>query len=270
MKDFKNKVIVITGAGSGIGQELAFQLAEKGARLALIDFNPDTLEETQKQIVDGKSYQLDVSNKEAVFKVADQILEEFGQVDVLINNAGVALGRVPVEDIKLEDFEWVVNINLWGVIYGTKAFLKHLKVRPEAYVINLSSVFGLVGINGQSPYCVTKFGVRGFSQALRFELRDTNVKVMNVHPGGIKTRIAHNSKNPDLTEKEKKEQADKFVEKARTTVASAANQIIKTMQKGKERLLIGPDARLIDRVTRLYPTKAVKMINNKLLKLIDG
>lgn len=268
MKDFKNKVVVITGAGSGIGQELAFQFAELGARLALIDFNPESLDETQKQIVDGKSYQLDVSDKEAVFKVAEQIIQDFGQIDVLINNAGVGLGRVPVEDVKLEDFEWVVNINLWGVIYGTKAFIKHLKTRPEAYVVNLSSVFGLVGINGQSPYCVTKFGVRGFSQALRHELLDTKVKVMNVHPGGIKTKIAHNSRNPLLNEQEQKEQADKFVTKARTTAASAASQIIKTMQKGKERLLIGPDARLIGILTRLFPTKAVTMINNKILKLL--
>lgn len=165
MKNFKDKVAVITGAGSGIGRELALQLSEAGAKIALVDFNPKTLEETEKVILD-KHYIVDVSNREKVYNLSDLIIKDFGFVDILINNAGVALERVEIENISYEDFEWLLGINLWGVIYGTKAFLPHLKQRNEAYIVNLSSVFGLVGIGEQGAYCVSKFAVKGFTQAL--------------------------------------------------------------------------------------------------------
>jgi butyryl-CoA dehydrogenase len=271
MKNLNGKVAVITGAGSGMGKELAIQLAAKGAKVALNDWNGDNLEATlatvKKNGGEGIARRFDVSSKEAVYAFADEVIHTFGQVDIVINNAGIALPGINIEDTEYEEFEKLIGINMWGVIYGTKAYLPHLQKRPEASIVNTSSVFGIMGFPTQGPYCASKFAVKGFSEALRLELaaEGSTVQVCCVHPGGIKTGIVTNidHKPGSLTDAEKQELAKNFNDNAPTTAADAAAQIIKAIQKKKARLLIGSDARFIDRMVRLLPTRYAKVILRK-------
>ena len=182
MKDFKNKVAVITGAGSGMGRELAIELAKSGANIALAEIDETTLDETaellKKYNVGVSKHILDVGNKEEVFKLPDKVIEEHGSVDMVFNNAGVGLAS-SVEDSTDEDWEWGLGILLHGVINGTRAFLPHLKKRPEAAIVNTSSIFGLLSVPNQSIYHVGKYGVRGFTESLALEMKmeKSNVEV---------------------------------------------------------------------------------------------
>lgn len=257
MKNLTDKVIVITGAGSGIGRALAVQLAGQGATLALNDYNAETLAETVSQL-DGKVSQhvFDVSDKEAFYAFAKDVIQLYGQVDVVINNAGVALGEITVSEVSLEQMEWLMGINYWGVVYGTKAFLPHLLERPEASLVNISSVFGIIGVGTQATYCAAKFAVRGFTEALRMEMRIAGSKlcVTSVHPGGIKTNIARSARdehNPDR----KARSAKSFDKLTRTSAEDAAKTIIRGIKKKKHRVLIGGDARLIDFIARFLPVR---------------
>lgn len=267
MKNLAGKVAAITGAGSGIGRELALQLAQQNVSLALNDFNEETLAETIKLINNPKikvtAHAFDVSDKIKMYAYAKTAIAAHGQVDMVFNNAGFALRPVEIKDLKEEDIRRILEVNLWGVIYGTKAFLPHLLERPAAAVVNISSVFGMVGIMGQAPYVMSKFAVRGFTESLRMELYDTNVQVIQVHPGGIKTNIVRNSDYADATEKA--DAVAKFAQLAKTTAPSAATEIIKGIQKKKKRVLIGKDAYQIDRLQRLFPTNYVKSIRKVLL-----
>ncbi len=199
MKDFRGRVAAITGAGSGIGRALANALARQGAHLALSDIDDAGLAETVVQCeglgVKITSEHVDVADRCAVYAWADCVVAEHGHVNLIINNAGVALGAT-VESMSYEDFEWLMNINFWGVVYGTKAFLPHLKLSGEGHIVNLSSVFGLISVPSQSAYNAAKFAVRGFSDTLRMELEidGANLSVTTVHPGGIKTNIARNAR----------------------------------------------------------------------------
>lgn len=255
MRKLEGKVAVVTGAGSGIGKELAVQLAKKGATLAITDYDAETLAETLKEVhkvqPNSKSYVFDVSDKEAFQQFAQQALTDFPTIDIVINNAGVALGKYTVEQLSYEDFEWIVGINLWGMIYGTKEFLSHLKTRPSACVVNISSLFGLIGVKYQAAYCTTKFAIRGFTESLRQELTETNVKVLSIHPGGIKTNIARNARFHDPKAVEKL--ASSFEEAAKTTASSAAKQIIDAIRQQEERVLIGMDAKVMDKLVRIFP-----------------
>ena len=190
MKKFSGKTVVITGAGSGIGRGLAKLLAGKGAALALVDLSEDNLKETvgmlSDKVLSVRCYPLDVSDKEAVYGLADKVYKDFGRVDVVINNAGVALSET-VEDMSYEDFEWVMDINFWGVVYGTKAFLPYLKRSSEAYIVNISSIFGLISLPTQSAYNASKFGVTGFTQAAMLDLRAYGVKMTTIMPGSVAT-----------------------------------------------------------------------------------
>lgn len=269
MKNFQDKVVVITGAGSGMGRELALQFASKGAKVALNDWNHDKLQETLAMVKEkggtGIARRFDVANKEAVYSFADEVVGYFGQVDVVINNAGIALPPKSLELTEYENFEKVVGINMWGVIYGTKAFLPHLKKRPEAAILNTSSVFGIMGYPTQGAYCTTKFAVRGFTESLRLELEVEgvkNVQVCCIHPGGIKTGIVSNidHSKSGVSKEKRAEMAKGFNEMAPTTAASAATQIIQAIERSKPKLLIGSDARFIDKVVRLLPTKYGKIL----------
>ena len=201
MKDFNGKVAAITGAASGIGRALALELAGRGAELALSDIDVDGLAETQAQVAKRApsakvtTTRLDVADRDAVFAWAGQVVADHGKVNVIVNNAGVALGAT-VEQMKITDFEWLMGINFWGVVHGTQAFLPHLKATGDGHVVNVSSVFGLIGIPSQSAYNAAKFGVRGFTEALRMELdiAGEGVSATCVHPGGIKTNIAKNAR----------------------------------------------------------------------------
>ncbi len=254
MKHFVDKIAVVTGAGSGIGKEVALQLAEKGAYLVLSDVNKDTLQETANAIGSNcETHMVDVGNTDQVFAFADKVLKKHGHIDILVNNAGFALGRITFRDIKMEDYHKIVNVNLWGVINHTKAFLEALISRPEAHIVNISSVFGIIGMKEQVPYCTTKFAVRGFTEALRMELRKTNVSTTCVHPGGIDTNIVKNGVHYDSQEKVE-ELVEKFHVKAgRTSPKEAARQIVDAIQKKKEKLLIGFDAKAIDQLARTFP-----------------
>ncbi len=273
MKNLNGKVAVITGAGSGMGKELAIQLAAKGAKVALNDWNGDNLQATldivKKNGGTGIAKRYDVANREAVYAFKDEVLNTFGQVDIVINNAGIALPSYNVEDAPYDEFEKLMNINFWGVVYGTKAYLPHMQTRPEAVIANTSSVFGIMGFPTQGPYCAAKFAVKGFTESLRLELaaQESKVSTLSIHPGRIFTDIVRNVEHQPgtVTEAEKAEMARAFDEGGDgTTAADAAAQIIKAIQKVKPRLLIGSDARFIDRMVRLLPTKYAGIILKRL------
>jgi butyryl-CoA dehydrogenase len=259
VKDFSGRVAAITGAGSGIGRALANNLARQGAHLALADIDDAGLAETvalcEGYGVKITSQHLDVADRAAVEAWAEQVVADHGKVNLVINNAGVALGAT-VESMSYEDFEWLMGINFWGVVYGTKAFLPHLKASGEGHVVNLSSVFGLISVPAQSAYNAAKFAVRGFTDTLRMELaiEGAPVSVTTVHPGGIKTNIAKNARIDDsLTEmagdaeKARREFERAFI----TSPEKAARQILAAVQRDRRRALIGPDAKAIDFISRL-------------------
>ena len=199
MQQFNGRVAAITGAGSGIGRALAQNLARRGTHLALSDIDEVGLAETvalcEGAGVKVTSQRVDVADRAAVFAWADQVVADHGKVNLVFNNAGVALGAT-IESMSYEDFEWLMDINFWGVVHGTKAFLPHLIEAGEGHIVNLSSVFGLLSIPSQSAYNAAKFGVRGFTDALRIELdvAQNGVSCTTVHPGGIKTNIARNAR----------------------------------------------------------------------------
>ncbi len=262
MKDFQNKVAVITGAGSGIGRALARDLAAAGARLALSDVNQVGLQETADSLGLGSDRLIteafDVADRDAFYAFAERVTGHFGAAHLVFNNAGVALGAT-VEDMSYEDFEWLMGINFWGVVYGTKAFLPHLKAAGEGHIVNVSSVFGLIGVPTQSAYNAAKFAVRGFTEALRqeLEMEGGRVSCTSVHPGGIKTNIARNARMGAGVEKitgdVDKARRD-FEKMFRTTPEEASQTILKGVKGNKRRVLIGSDARAIDSMQRLMPT----------------
>ncbi len=258
MKRLKDKVVAITGAGSGIGRATALLLAQRGSHLALSDIDAASVAETAAVCralgVQVTSCRLDVADRQAVYDWADECARTFGHVHVIINNAGVALGAT-VEDMSYADFEWLMNINFWGVVYGTKAFLPHLRTAGEGHVVNISSVFGLIGVPTQSAYNAAKFAVKGFTESLREELaiEGAPIGVTCVHPGGIKTNIAASARittSKGFTD----DKAQRDFEKAFiTTPESAAATIVRAIERNQRRLLIGPDARVIDWMSRFMP-----------------
>ena len=261
MKDFTDKVAAITGAASGIGRALALELAGRGAHLALSDVDLDGLAETEALVAKRRPSarvtvaKLDVADRDAMFAWAEQVVADHGSVNLIINNAGVALGAT-IEQMKIEDFEWLMGINFWGVVHGTQAFLPHLKASGNGHVVNISSVFGLVPIPSQAAYNAAKFGVRGFTEALRIELDMANsgVSATCVHPGGIKTNIAKNARMhvEDGESVSSHEKAKRDLEKAFiTTPAKAASQIVRAVEADRRRALIGPDAHVFNLLGKL-------------------
>ncbi|GGO89971.1 putative short-chain dehydrogenase/reductase [Nocardioides phosphati] len=250
MKSLKDKVVVITGAGSGIGQALAVEAAKEGALLAISDVNEVGLAETaglakDAGATDVQTARLDVADRAAFQAYAADVVKHFGRVNLVVNNAGVALAGDFV-DLTYEDIDWIFGINLHGVVNGSKEFLPHLIESGDGHLVNISSLFGLVSMPGQSAYNATKYAVRGLSEAIREEmlLNKTGVGVTVVHPGGIKTAIARNAR---VSEKEDQAKTAELFDKylARTTAESAAKQILKAVKKNKARLLIGLDAHAV-------------------------
>ena len=264
MQGFAGKVAVITGAGSGIGQALAIELARSGAKVAISDVNTEGLAETEAQIkaigAPVKADRLNVTEREAFALYADEVVAHYGKVNQIYNNAGIAFtGDIEVSQFK--DIERVMDVNFWGVVNGTKEFLPHLIASGDGHVINVSSVFGLFAVPGQAAYNASKFACRGFTEALRQEMKVAGhpVKVTTVHPGGVKTGIARNSTAVDGVDAQAL--AKMFDAKlARTTPERAAKIILEAVRKGNARVLVGPDAKLLDLAIRVLGSGAYQDI----------
>lgn len=268
MKNFKNKVAAITGAGSGIGQQLAILLAKEGCHLSLSDVNEQGLVETVEKLkntdVRVTIKKLDVSDRIAVKAWAEETVKDHGSVNMIYNNAGVALAST-VEGVSYEELEWIVNINFWGVVYGTKEFLPLIKQTGDGHIVNISSLFGLTAQPTQSAYNATKFAVRGFTESLRQELDMENcgVSALCVHPGGIRTNIANSARMNDSVKNlgmNPEKSAKSFNKLLRCPPEEAARQILEAVKKDKRRLLIGNDAKALDLLQRLLPTGYQKVI----------
>lgn len=262
MKNFKNKVAAITGAASGMGRTLALDLAGRGCHLALSDVNAKGLAETAqlatKLGVKVTTAQVNVADRDQMYAWAAQVVKDHGKVNLIFNNAGVALGAT-VESVKPEDFEWIMGINFWGVVWGTQAFLPHLKASGEGHVINTSSLFGLLAVPTQGTYNASKFAVRGLTEALRQELdmEQCGVSATCVHPGGIRTNIAMAARiDPAMAAlgggdvEAARKRFDKLLNT--TTAESAARQILRAVERNQRRVLVGPDAKFLDKVVRLF------------------
>ena len=273
MKSLDNKVVVITGAGSGIGRALAVNLARKGSLLALSDVDDAGLAETVDLVKHAgarevRSDHLDVSDRAAFVAYAAAVAEHFGRVNVVVNNAGVALAG-DLDHLEYHDIDWILGINLNGVLHGTKEFLPHLIASGDGHVVNLSSLFGLISMPGQSIYNASKYAVRGLTEALREEMliAGHNVGVTSVHPGGIKTAIARNAR---VSEREDKAATAKlFDEKlAKMTPERAAEIIVKGILKNKARVLVGLDAHAMHHLAKLTGSRYQDIVAKASQKLV--
>ncbi|MEO1059131.1 MAG: SDR family NAD(P)-dependent oxidoreductase [Actinomycetota bacterium] len=260
-----DRVVAITGAASGIGRALAHECARRGAHVALSDVDEDGLNAAaaavcEHSIVRVTATTVDVADAGAVAAWAAQTNDEFGRVNAVINNAGIALGA-DVAEMDEAHFRQVMDINFWGVVHGTTSFLPHLEASGEGHVVNISSVFGLLGIPSQAAYNSSKFAVRGYTEALRTELdiAESCVSATTIHPGGIRTNIARNAiaMGVDI---DPEEAATQFEQLARSTPEQAANWILGAMLKNKRRALIGPDAHVFDIAARVSPRGAQWLI----------
>ncbi|MBS1690678.1 MAG: SDR family NAD(P)-dependent oxidoreductase [Actinobacteria bacterium] len=254
MDGFAGKVAVVTGAGSGIGQALAIELARSGAKVAISDVDTDGLAVTEERLTtmgaQVRADRLDVTEREAFHAYADTVAEHFGKVNQIYNNAGIAFaGDVEVSQFK--DIERVMDVDYWGVVNGTKVFLPHLIASGDGHVVNVSSVFGLFAVPGQAAYNSAKFAVRGFTEALRQEmiLAGHPVKVTTIHPGGVKTAIARNATAAEGLDVD--ELAHSFDKLASTTPEKAARVILDGVRKNKARVLVGTDAKVLDLIVRV-------------------
>ncbi|AYJ50788.1 SDR family NAD(P)-dependent oxidoreductase [Rhodococcus sp. P1Y] len=261
---FVGKVAVVTGAGSGIGRALALNLAQRGAKLALSDVDVNGLAETVRQVEalggEVESQFLDVTQRETVLDYAETVKTRFGKINQIYNNAGIAY-HGDVEESSFKDIERIVDVDFWGVVNGTKAFIPHLQESGDGHIINISSLFGLLAMPSQAAYNAAKFAVRGFSEALRIELliAKAPVKMTVVHPGGIKTAIARNA---TVAENYDQQSVAKFFDSklAKTTPDQAAKTILKGVEKGKGRVLIGSDAIALDLLQRITGSKYQRVI----------
>ncbi|MEZ5321780.1 MAG: SDR family NAD(P)-dependent oxidoreductase [Microthrixaceae bacterium] len=267
MDRFTGKVVAITGAGSGIGRALATELSRRGAHLALSDVDEVGLEQTRDRCgrvgVNVGADLVDVADRTAVERWAASVVAEHGRCNIIVNNAGVALGAT-VESMSYEDLDWLMSINFWGVVHGTKAFLPHLKATGDGHVVNVSSVFGFIGIPTQSAYNAAKFAVRGFTESLRIELdaERCGVSATCVHPGGIKTNIARSARM-DESVAELRADTDigsEFERVALTTPDRAARSILHAVERNRRRALIGPDAVVFDAVAHLPAAVGQRLI----------
>src|SRR6266849_1957152 len=257
MSFLSDGVAVVTGAGSGIGRALAQQLAAAGSAVALADIDEAGLLETA-QALEKKSalvttHVLDVADEAGVRSFAEDVAGRHGRVTLLINNAGVSL-HGDFDEVSLDDFRWLMNINFWGTVYGASYFLPILKRERRAHIVNLSSVFGIIAPAGQAPYAASKFAVRGFTEALRHELEGSNVGVSCVHPGGIRTAIARRARlGANAPARSREEAGARFDRLTPNSAEEAAARILQGVERREPRILIGRDARQIDVLQRLRP-----------------
>ncbi len=248
----------ITGAGSGIGRSLAHALAAQGCAVYITDINAENLASVEQELrskqINVHARVLDVSNREDVFAAVEDATEKLGPIDGMFNNAGISFSDM-VASHDYADFEKVMDVDFWGVVHGTKAVLPKMLERGTGHIINVSSIFGIIGVPSQSAYCAAKHAVKGFNESLFYELKDTGVQVHSVHPGGVDTGIVkhgvHKASISGTIDKDEMEQ--RFKENARTTPDDAAKIILKGIASSKYRILVGGDARFIDRLQRWFP-----------------
>ena len=278
MSYFEGMTAVITGAGSGIGRATAQALNSAGCVLELADINLKALESTRqsltRQDLGCHTEGVDVADSAAMESWAEAVARRRGHVDIVINNAGVALGGT-AEENTIEDMEWLMGINFWGVIYGCKFFLPLLHKAEGGHLVNISSVFGIIGVPTQSAYNAAKFAVRGYTEALRQEqeLAESGIHVCCVHPGGVTTNIARAART-NRSSVEHEEFAQRFEAMTETSPAEAAQQILQAMRRRAPRLLIGRDAKAITLISRLFPTAYPRILawfaGKELRRLVEG
>lgn len=265
----QGKTIVVTGGGSGIGRELVLSLLARGARVAAVDINEGALLETVKLAGDNASkvstHIVNITDKQAVEALPDQVIGRHGSVDGVINNAGIIQPFVRVNDLSYNDIDRVFRVNFDGTLYMVKSFLPHFLKRPEAHILNVSSMGGFLPVPGQSIYGAAKSAVKLFTEAMYAELMNTNVHVTVVFPGAIATNITTNSgiEMPKMAEGEQKRSGMKTL-----PASKAADLILDAMEKNKYRALIGPDAKFMDFIYRISPKFTNGFIAKRMGKLL--
>lgn len=254
MKNLKDRVAVVTGAGSGIGRALSIALAQRGCDVAVVDVDAEAAEACAAAVRQvgrrASTHRVDVSNRAEMGRLPEHVIRAHDHVHLLVNNAGVTVGKSFAEH-SLEEFGWIVGINFWGTIYGCKFFLPYLRLEHEAYIVNLSSIFGILGMPAQTSYCATKFAIRGFSEALGAELSGTGIGLSVVHPGAIHTNIVRGSPFSDT---EHQERLARKYDRDAMPPERAAEIIVRGIQKARPRILVGNDARILDLLKRYFPT----------------
>jgi NADP-dependent 3-hydroxy acid dehydrogenase YdfG len=252
----KGRTAVITGAASGIGRAIAHALARRGCHLALADVNEPGLQETASSAASGARitcHRLDVGDGQAIAAFPDVVRAEHDRVDLLVNNAGVALGGT-FEQVAEADFEWLISINFLGLVRMTRAFLPLMKASDDARIINISSIFGIIAPPGQTAYCASKFAVRGFSESLRHELKDTRIGMTVVHPGGVATSIAKNARGSKALSAAELQAARARAEAhLKLPPDSAAEAIIRAVERRQPRVIVGSDAKFASIIERIAP-----------------
>ncbi len=270
MKNLNGKIAVVTGAGSGIGQATAIALAKEGCNLALADINKTGLGATAGEVEKlGRQvslHKIDVAKKKEMQRFVDEVIRDHGQVHLIVNNAGVSVWADFVEQ-SIEDIEWVLGINLWGVIYGCKFFLPHLQKEKEGHIVNISSTSGFLPTPKMSIYTTSKFAVRGLSESIRQELTKYNIGVTSVHPGMIKTNIPYATKYQEKDKKKQEQGAEMFARYGHSS-EKVAEKIIKGIKNNSPRVLIGPEAYVLDILKRVFPV-GTDYLNGRLTQLVD-
>ena len=265
----KTNFVLITGAASGIGKSLCINYAKRNYVVYAVDKNEIELAKLKEEIYLLKVNEFyfshfDLSKKETVYNLAEDVLSKINNRKLLlINNAGANLISGFLHDTPIEGFEWLMNTNFWSMVYLTQSLLPYMLKQNDGHIVNLSSVFGLFGVKTCVPYCASKFAVRGYTESLKMELVNTNVRITCVHPGGIKTNINLNSKlmGDKSSEHRKLELHELFLKQARTSADQAAQAIVNAVENNKSRLLIGVDAKVLDIIVRIFPANYHKVLD---------
>lgn len=269
MRTLTDRVVVVTGASSGIGRATAVAFAREGARLALVDVDAEALETTRAEVAAlGRavsSHRVDVSDRDAMRALAEAVVTEHGAVHVVINNAGVTVTK-SFEDHSWDDWDWVIGVNLEGVHNGCRVFLPHLRAVDEAHIVNISSLFGIYGVPGQSAYSASKFAVRGLSEALWEELAGTPIGVTVVHPGGVRTNIIHNARVADASVQKR---VARGFEKLGTSPEDVAKKIVRAVRRGDRRLVVTPEAIVGDWLRRMFPVLSNRVVGARTRKMLN-